>query len=202
MTLAGMLIGSLLLLPAAWALDASPTSLTFQAVQGGANPTSKTVKIYKSSSRKISWTGKDSAGWLSLSPTSGTMGSSTQIVVSVNINGLAAGTYTGKVTITTSRGSTVAIPVTLKLAAATSSTSSGATANLAWNANSETDLAGYKVYWGTSSGRYGSPVDVGKATSYLFSNLKVGSTYYFSVTAYDQSGNESFFANEVSKSIY
>ncbi|MDL1888975.1 hypothetical protein FBQ96_05245, partial [Nitrospirales bacterium NOB] len=190
MTLAGMLIGSLLLLPAAWALDASPTSLTFQAVQGGANPTSKTVKIYKSSSRKISWTGKDSAGWLSLSPTSGTMGSSTQIVVSVNINGLAAGTYTGKVTITTSRGSTVAIPVTLKLAAATSSTSSGATANLAWNANSETDLAGYKVYWGTSSGRYGSPVDVGKATSYLFSNLKVGSTYYFAVTAYDQSGNE------------
>lgn len=139
---------------------------------------------------------------MSLSPTSGTMGSSTQIVVSVNINGLAAGTYTGKVTITTSRGSTVAIPVTLKLAAATSSTSSGATANLAWNANSETDLAGYKVYWGTSSGRYGSPVDVGKATSYLFSNLKVGSTYYFSVTAYDQSGNESFFANEVSKSIY
>jgi hypothetical protein len=92
------------MLSEAHALQASPTSLSFQAVQGGPNPSSKTVKVYKSSSRKVSWSGKDNAGWLSLSPTSGTLGSSTQVTVSVNISGLAAGTYSGTVTITTSRG--------------------------------------------------------------------------------------------------
>ena len=194
-TLAVMLIGSVMMLSEAHALQASPTSLSFQAVQGGPNPSSKTVKVYKSSSRKVSWSGKDNAGWLSLSPTSGTLGSSTQVTVSVNISGLAAGTYSGTVTITTSRGSTVAIPVTLKLSAAT-------TAALAWNANAESDLAGYKVYSGTSSGQYGASVDVGKATSYQFSNLKLGTTYYFAVTAYDVNGNESLRSSEVSKSIY
>ena len=96
----------------------------------------------------------------------------------------------------------MAIPVTLKLSAATSSTTTGTTAVLAWNANAESDLAGYKVYSGTSSGRYGAPVDVGKSTSYQFSNLKLGTTYYFAVTAYDVNGNESLRSSEVSKSIY
>lgn len=200
--LAVLLIGSEMMRSEAQALQASPTSLTFQAVQGGPNPSSKTVKIYKSSSRKVSWSGKDNAGWLSLSPTSGTLGSSTQVTVSVNVSGLAAGTYSGTVTITTSRGSTVAIPVTLKLAAATSTRTTGTTAALAWNANAESDLAGYKVYSGTSSGRYGAPVDVGRVTSYQFSNLKLGTTYYFAVTAYDVNGNESLLSSEVSKSIY
>ena len=200
--LAVLMIGSQMMRCEAQALQASPTSLTFQAVQGGPNPSSKTVKIYKSSSRKVSWRGKDNAGWLSLSPTSGTLGSSTQVTVSINISGLAAGTYSGTVTITTSRGSTVAIPVTLKLSAATSTSTTGTTAALAWNANAESDLAGYKVYSGTSSGRYGAPVDVGKITSYQFSNLKLGTTYYFAVRAYDVNGNESLLSSEVSKSIY
>ncbi|WHZ15900.1 MAG: hypothetical protein OJF52_002746 [Nitrospira sp.] len=33
-------------------------------------------------------------------------------------------------------------------------------------------------------------------------NLKVGNTCYFSVTAYDTSGNESPHSSEVSKSVY
>lgn len=63
------------------------------------------------------------------------------------------------------------------------------------------DLAGYKVYSGTGGQTYGSPVDVGNVTNYTVANLSEKITYYFSVTAYDISGNESGYSTEVSKTI-
>jgi hypothetical protein len=65
-----------------------------------------------------------------------------------------------------------------------------------------TDVAGYKVYMGTTSGAYGSPISVGSVTSYVINNLAIGTTYYFVVTAYNSSGGESLPSNEVSRSIY
>ena len=38
---------------------------------------------------------------------------------------------------------------------------SAADLKLAWNANSESDLAGYKIYYGTASGNYSVSKDVG-----------------------------------------
>ncbi len=67
-----------------------------------------------------------------------------------------------------------------------------------WDANTEDDLAGYKVYYGTESGNYTHIQDVGNQTSYLAENLKDGSTYHFAVSAYDLSGNESELSGEVS----
>lgn len=75
-----------------------------------------------------------------------------------------------------------------------------ADASLSWDANTENDLAGYKVYYGTSSGNYGAPVDVGNQTSYTVTGLN-GSPYYFAVRAYNTSGTESGYSNEVSKSF-
>ncbi|MGH7258108.1 MAG: fibronectin type III domain-containing protein, partial [Nitrospiraceae bacterium] len=80
--------------------------------------------------------------------------------------------------------------------------SSPTTATLTWSLNTDTDLAGYKVYVGTASGVYGAPIDVGKVTSYVVSNLQLGNTYYFTVTAYDVSSNESLHSGEVTKSCY
>ncbi len=75
-------------------------------------------------------------------------------------------------------------------------------ATLQWAANSESDLAGYKMYQGTTSGSYGLSADVGKVTTYTASNLQTGLTYYFSLTAYDTSGNESLPSIEVSIVAY
>ena len=70
-------------------------------------------------------------------------------------------------------------------------------ATVSWNANSELDLAGYKIYYGKGSGIYESQVYVGNVTSYHLTGLEEGKQYYFAVTALDFSGNESKFSNEV-----
>lgn len=71
-----------------------------------------------------------------------------------------------------------------------------ATVRISWNGNSETDIAGYKVYYGTSSGSYAEIIDAGLATSADVAGLSNGITYYFAVTAYDTSNNESDFSGE------
>lgn len=74
-------------------------------------------------------------------------------------------------------------------------------ATLQWAANQESDLAGYWVHHGTASGNYPNSQNVGKTTSYQYANLESNKTHYFSVTAYDTSGNESTPSQEVSKSL-
>ncbi len=95
----------------------------------------------------------------------------------------------------------------------TTKTADSGTATLSWSANTESDLAGYKIYYGTSlrtdncpPGGYPDKTDVGKTNtpdrpSYTISNLENGKTYYFSVTSYDVSGNKSCFSDEMSKVI-
>ena len=53
---------------------------------------------------------------------------------------------------------------------------------LAWDANTAPQLAGYKVYIGTTSGSYSTSIDVGKVTTYTVTGLANG-TYNFAVTA-------------------
>lgn len=74
-----------------------------------------------------------------------------------------------------------------------------ATLTVTWDANTEPDLAGYKVYYGTASGAYGAPVFVdAQATSCQLANLDACTTYYIAVTAFDTSANESAFSQETS----
>ena len=76
-----------------------------------------------------------------------------------------------------------------------------ATVQLAWDANTEADLAGYRVKVGTTSGVYTlSNISVGNVTSYTVTGLPPGDVYYFAVTAVNLSGAESVVSNEVSAS--
>lgn len=71
---------------------------------------------------------------------------------------------------------------------------------LSWDPNTEPDLAGYKVYYGTAAGHYGTPIDAGNVITFTATGLGLG-TYYFAITAYDTSGNESGYSNETSKTF-
>ena len=72
---------------------------------------------------------------------------------------------------------------------------------LAWNKNAEENVVGYNVYYGTSSRNYDFVLDVGDTTTVTISDIPNGFTYYFAVTAYDNSSPslESTYSNEVSK---
>jgi fibronectin type 3 domain-containing protein len=75
---------------------------------------------------------------------------------------------------------------------------STASVTLTWDANTESDLAGYRVYLGTASGQYGVPIATLPAsfTNFLVENLQMSMTYFFAVTAFDTTGNESGLSNE------
>lgn len=81
-----------------------------------------------------------------------------------------------------------------------------AEAFLEWNPNTEPDLAGYKIYQSTVSGQYDAPavatVDKSKTSdTRSLPQLALEQTYYFILTAFDTSGNESLPSKEVSKTI-
>jgi hypothetical protein len=72
---------------------------------------------------------------------------------------------------------------------------------VAWDPNPEPEVAGYKIYYGTSPGSYTASLDAGSATSILISGLQDGATYFFSAVAYDASNNESGFSNEITYAV-
>lgn len=82
----------------------------------------------------------------------------------------------------------------------------GPQATISWRANTETDLAGYRVYQSTGSGQYSQgpmyPIQLG-TTSVTVSLPQARCTvrYYWVVTAFDRGGHESAASLEVTKLI-
>jgi parallel beta-helix repeat protein len=69
---------------------------------------------------------------------------------------------------------------------------------LTWNANTEPFLNGYKIYYGTTPGTYGTPLIVGKVTSYRITNLQNGIPYFITISSMNDVGAESEKAPEIS----
>lgn len=69
--------------------------------------------------------------------------------------------------------------------------------SLAWNRNTEPDIAGYRIYYGTGTRAYNWFIDVGNVTQYTITDLANGSTYYLAATAYNTSNIESAYSAEV-----
>jgi len=69
---------------------------------------------------------------------------------------------------------------------------------LTWDPNSESDLTGYIVYWGEGSRTYSISMNVKMDRVVFIKDLEtLFPRTYFAVTAYDLSGNESDYSNEV-----
>lgn len=86
----------------------------------------------------------------------------------------------------------------LLLISSAASLSEAADVTLAWDANNEPQVSGYRVYYGTASRIYSSSINTGKVAIYRVTGLADETRYYFAVTACDASGNESAYSNEVS----
>jgi hypothetical protein len=100
---------------------------------------------------------------------------------------------------TTSAGSTVSTPPT----------ASSGTVTLNWTAPTQntdgtplTNLAGYDIHYGTSSGNYTQTISVSNPgiATYVVDNLSPG-TYYFTVSAVNSQGTESPLSSQVTTTV-
>jgi hypothetical protein len=105
--------------PASPALAASPSVLSYSATVGAGNPSAQSVNISNSGGGVLSWTAKANQPWITLSTASGS--GATAISVGTTISGLAAGSYSGTVTISapSANPATQIVNVSLTLTAAT-----------------------------------------------------------------------------------
>jgi len=103
-------------------ISTEPTAMSFSAVLGGANPAPQTLSIWNSGGGTLSYSLAVDANWLTVVPTTGTSAGvnyPTQHSVSVDISGLAVGTYSGTITVQGPLASNnpLRIPVALTLSA-------------------------------------------------------------------------------------
>ena len=70
-----------------------------------------------------------------------------------------------------------------------------------WDANTEADIVGYTVFYGTQSGIYTTSRSVGNLTMWTAQDLTEGQTYYFAVQAVSGDGLTSPLSQEVSTTI-
>jgi hypothetical protein len=89
----------------------------------------------------------------------------------------------------------------MAIAALSASPTLAGSVTLAWDSSGEPDLAGFKIYRGLSPGTYSDTLtltDPAQRTATI-DGLPEGVDLYFAATAYDTSGNESGYSNEVVK---
>ncbi len=100
-------------------LSATPSSLEMSTTTGGATPQPATVSVSNTGTGSLSFSASSDESWLTVSPTTGS--APQNLTVSASIASLAAGTYTGHITITATgaQGSPEVIPVTLNVNAPT-----------------------------------------------------------------------------------
>ena len=88
----------------------------------------------------------------------------------------------------------------LSLAAFNATAQSGSL-TLAWNPSTNSNVVGYKVYYGQASRAYTLSLNAGTNLTETIAGLTPGLTYYFASTSYDSYGNESDFSNEVTNRL-
>ena len=89
-----------------------------------------------------------------------------------------------------------ALPFLAACLAGTCATAFSAEVRLAWDAKTESDLAGYNLYYGIASESDVRIIGVGNVTTHTVAGLEPG-TYWFCVTAYYTSGDETTCSNVV-----
>jgi hypothetical protein len=135
------------------------------------------------------WATFDAAtGRLSGTPGIGDIGTTSGIVISVTDGGASA--------------SLPAFDLTVQAMASGSATLSWTPPTTNTDGSPLTNLAGYKVYWGTAPGDYPNFVTLTNPglTTYVVGNLVPG-TYFFVATALNRLGTESTFSNPASKTV-
>jgi hypothetical protein len=161
------------------------TLYSFQPTANDANGDVLTFSIVN----KPAWATFDTAtGKLQGTPGATYLGTTTGIVISVKDGAASV--------------SLPAFDITVQAIATGSATLSWTPPTQNTDGSPLTDLAGFKIKWGTSQGSYPNSVTINNPgiTTYIVENL-APNTYFFVATAFDTSGNESGNSNAASKTV-
>ena len=161
------------------------TAYSFQPTAGDADGDTLTFSIVN----RPAWATFDVAtGRLQGTPGPATVGTTTGIVIAVSDGKASA--------------SLAAFGITVQAVATGSATLTWLPPTTNVDGTPLTNLAGYKVYWGTTPGNYSSSATIMNPglTRYVVENL-TPNTYYFAVKAVNGAGTESVFSNSASKTI-
>jgi hypothetical protein len=132
---------------------------------------------------------------------SGASGSATSSTSTTSSTPPQTATDTGSTTTTSGSSTTTAPP--------TSTTTSSSVVTLGWVAPTQnsngtpiTDLAGYKIHYGTASQDYTQVVSITNPSlsRYVLDSLPSG-TYYFAISSYNSQGLESPLSGEITASL-
>lgn len=181
----------------------SPTPNTPPTISGSpatsvnvGNTYSFTPSAADANNNPLTFSIQNMPGWASFSTTTGQLSGTPT----------AAGTYSN-IIISVSDGTSSAALTAFSIAV--NQVVAAGTATLNWTPPLDNtdgtviaNLAGYKIYYGTTSTALNQTIQVGNAglSSYSFSNLASG-TWYFGVTAYTSAGTESALSNIASKAV-
>jgi len=98
-----------------------PAGLIFIGAAGGSSPAQQQLTLASTGGRQVQFTSAvqiaGGGNWLSVTPSSGSLSASTPLYVQANTSGLAAGIYTGTITVALSTGKSQDVAVALVLTA-------------------------------------------------------------------------------------
>ncbi len=108
-----------------------------------------------------------------------------QTIVKLTGNREAQSEPSEEVTITPVDKFPPAVPAGLRVTAAPN------TIELSWDPDTDTDLAGYRIYRSTDGGPFERIAEISTLPTYSDKAVERGKTYRYEITAFDQAGNES-----------
>src|SRR5207247_427058 len=185
--------------------DSATASITIADTTLPTTPTGLTAAVAGSTGANLSWSAStDNVGVTGYIVRRNGVQVATPATTSYADTGLsAAPTYSYTVEARNSAGNIS--PNSSSASVTTPPPSPSNSADLAWDAVTVPSLSGYRIYFGTAPGTYLQPVgqgiSVGNVTTYTVMGLASGTRYYFAVTDFDTSGQQSSYPNEVSKAV-
>jgi hypothetical protein len=172
-------------------ISGTPAAQTMQGQQYSFTPTAADANgdtLTFSITNKPAWaTFTASTGQLSGTPTAGQVASYSNIQISVSDG-----------TVTTNLPS---FTITVVATATGSATLSWTPPTQNTDGSALTNLASYRVYWGTSQGNYTNSTTISSGLSSFVVEPLTPATWYFALTAVNSAGAESSYSNVASKQV-
>lgn len=177
-------------------LAVSPAGLSWTAKVGTSTLAPGSVSVNNTGTGSLTFSGVSDQPWLAISSGTGTAPATVQILPSTT--GLAAGTYTGHVTLS-GGGASKTVTVILSM---TAPAPVQHTVSLSWKTPTAGTVVSYNMYRSTIHGAsYGLVASAIGGTSFTDPSPLSGTLYYYVVTAVDSQGRESIYSNEIKATI-